>query len=277
MTTSEHERDDGRRAGDEEVASEGKEGQDGDLRGLLSSVGAVPLAMGVGALGLPLLMIVLFARVRETVEEFLTAQGAMGPLIFAAGVGVVTGLALSPTWLLAGFAGYLFGSLAGSAAAIGGITLGACIGYAICRLIAGPSVRRAIKQTPRFEIIRRAITDRGLGDEILAIGLIRFPPNSPFAATNFAMGVVGAKFLPFVIATPLGMAPRTILAAFLGAGVRAAGEALGERGPERPGWLMPLGIVLAVVVFFGVYKLFSKWVEAAMPEELRSVHGRVSK
>ena len=244
-----------------------------DLMQWARSIGVVPLVMAAATLGLPLLMVVVFARIREQVEAGLAALGAAAPAAYALGLAILTGVALSPTWLLALFSGYLFGPVMGSVAAVSGVTGGAAIGFLLAKTIASERVRASIAMSERAEAIRSALVDRRFRDEVFAIALVRFPPNSPFAATNLALAVVGAKFWPFIVATPIGMAPRTILAAVLGALGKAANENFGDVLENQPNWVRVAGIVLLLAVLIAIYQIFSRWITAALPEHLRNRGG----
>ncbi|MEM1165081.1 MAG: VTT domain-containing protein [Planctomycetota bacterium] len=193
--------------------------------------------------------------------------GLVGAAIYALAFALLTGCALMPTYALSGVAGYLFGAVAGSIAAVVGVTGGAAVGITLAGALAAGRVGEVLGRHPRAEFVRRALVDRSARDELLAIALLRLPPNSPFALTNVALAAARTRIVPTLIATCLGMAPRTILAAILGAGVRAAGEAIDEaRGAPR--WVMIAGVIVAIVVFVGLYKLFGRWIADAVRTNL---------
>jgi len=171
---------------------------------------------------------------------------------------ITAGLGVLPTVSQAILAGFAFGVSWGFPAALVGFGGASIIGYFIASVVARKRVEDEIHNHPKAAIIRDAFIRHGKVRALLILTLIRVPPNSPFALTNYAMSVSGVKLVPFLIATIVGMAPRTFAAVWIGAQVGSWDEA------KMPKWLVIGGIVLAVVILIGLGQFANKVVESAM-------------
>lgn len=172
--------------------------------------------------------------------------------IITAGIGVL------PTVSQAILAGFAFGVAWGFPAAMIGFGGASIIGYFIAGKIARKKVEDEIHKHPKAEIIRDAFIHHGKVRALVILTLLRVPPNSPFALTNYVMSVTGVKLVPFLIATIVGMAPRTFAAVWIGHQVTSWDEI------EKPKWLIIGGMVLAVAILVGLGQLANKAVEQAM-------------
>jgi len=176
----------------------------------------------------------------------------IGIFIITAGFGVL------PTVSQAILAGFAFGVAWGFPAALVGFGGASIIGYLIANRVARKKIESEIQNHPKAAIIRDAFLRHGKFRALMILILIRVPPNSPFALTNYAMSVSGVKLLPFLIATLVGMAPRTFAAVWIGAQVSNWDDA------KMPKWLIIGGIVLTVVILIGLGQIANKAVESAM-------------
>ncbi|MDX2132144.1 MAG: VTT domain-containing protein [Planctomycetota bacterium] len=192
-----------------------------DERTLMEKLGAAgPLAIASAIL--PLLgSLVLFANA-DAVRDALRAQGELGWATFVIGFAVLSGLALLPTYAQSGMAGYIFGAAWGAAGAVLGCVGGALIGYVVARTVAGERVKRAVHENPKWKAASEALLgeSHSLRRTTGMVSLIRLPPNSPFAITNLAMAGLRVRPDAYMIGTLVGITPRTVLAAFIGAGVQ---------------------------------------------------------
>lgn len=171
---------------------------------------------------------------------------------------VTAGLGVLPTVSQAILAGFAFGIVWGFPAALVGFAGASMIGYFVAGRVARKKVENEIQNHPKAAIIRDAFLRHGKMRALLILTLIRVPPNSPFALTNYAMSVSGVKLVPFMIATIVGMAPRTFAAVWIGAQVDSWDEV------QKPKWLIIGGIILAVVILIGLGQIANKAVETAM-------------
>ena len=235
------------------------------------SIGQVIKRLGPAAwLGIawaifPGVMGILLLTNMDFATRMLKGTEAEPGLPFMAGVGVyvaifiiTAGLGLLPTYSQAILAGFAFGVAWGFPAALLGFAGASIIGYFIAGRVARKKVEQEIHNHPKAEIVRDAFIRHGYGRALLILTLLRVPPNSPFALMNYVMSVSGVKLVPFLIATVVGMAPRTFVAVWIGAQVDSWDQI------EKPKWLVIAGIVLAVAILLALGKLANKAIEQAM-------------
>lgn len=181
-----------------------------------------------------------------------------GVMVYVAIFIVTAGLGILPTVSQAILAGFAFGIAWGFPAAMLGFTGASIIGYFVARFVARDRIESEIHKHKKVEIIRDAFIRHGYMRALCILTLLRVPPNSPFALTNYAMSVSGVKFIPFMIATIVGMAPRTFAAVWIGAQAESWDQV------HKPKWLIIGGIVLAVVILVGLGKLANKAIDQAI-------------
>lgn len=233
----------------------------------LREMGPVVWVMGLMSVTLPGIVgtFVLFGSVAkaERAQRFVEGLGPNAPWIVLAIFGVATGSAIAPTYALSFACGALFGSLpvAGSVA-MGGVVLGALIGYGWGALLARKRVMDVVNRHEKARIIRHALLDRPIHTEAWVVGLIRFPPNSPFALTNLVMSSLRVRLAAFFTGTLLGMMPRTVFAVWIGVKVGDLAKAQSASKDMR----LIIGAVIGVAVFVVVYRIMSKWARQALAE-----------
>lgn len=184
------------------------------------------------------------------------------PALYALAFGLATGLALLPTYALSAVSGYLFGQAGGSAVAMVGVTLGAAIGWVWASRLARDRLTARLAQSEKAEAVRRALVERSGLSATGLVTLLRFPPNSPFALTNLAMGAGGVRFVPFLLGTALGMAPRTILAALIGGAAADLAAALQKN--QGPGKYLAIGVSIAA--FIAIWIVVSRIAKRAIAD-----------
>lgn len=158
---------------------------------------------------------------REWVRAHVVAAGPWGPVVFVCGYAAWSLLPV-PKNVATAAAGVLFGIAGGSALAWVGATLGALAAFGLARALGRDLTSRLLRG-------RLAAADTALGDRgFVAVLLARLVPVVPFTAVNYASGVTGVRFVPYLTATMLGMVPGTLAYAALGAysGVDPTGTAL---------------------------------------------------
>lgn len=179
----------------------------------------------------------------------------LAALVAIALFAITTGSAIMPTYALSYACGVYFGQYWGGAVAILGAAFGALVGYAWGALLARNRVMQVVEANPKAAAIHASIVKRSLRDELLAVTLIRIPPNSPFALTNLVMSASGVRLVPYAIGSAIGIAPRTVAAVLIGA---AVGE-MSKRSEAGGRLKWAIGIAVAIVVFVILYRLFTRW------------------
>lgn len=209
------------------------------------------------------------------VAGFLNDLGRWGFLLYVAAFAVTSGFAVLPTYAQAALGGYAFGLVGGIPGALLGFVGGSVIGYTLARVTAGDDANKAIDDHPKWAAVRDAFVASSADAEksnfwrtLGIVTLVRFPPNSPFALTNLLMASVRVPRLIFLIGTAVGMLPRTALVVFIGhqvAQTLGADELTSDALKEaRPGWLLPVGIGLSVLVLVTLAVLGDKAIKKAV-------------
>jgi uncharacterized membrane protein YdjX (TVP38/TMEM64 family) len=184
-------------------------------------------------IALGLLAVGLFAAwrllpVKEWLRDFQSWIAGLGPL-----GGVLYGLAyiagavlFVPGIVLTLGAGFLFGLGWGVVLVSLASTAAAALAFLIARYVARGRVERLARKNPKFAAIDRAIGKNGWK----VVGLLRLSPLIPFSLSNYLYGLTSIRFLPFIVASWVGMLPGTFLYVYLG----AAGRSVGEKGARSP-------------------------------------------
>ena len=143
---------------------------------------------------------------------WLRAHPGSGLWIYLVGAAALTALAMLPTYACAFLGGWTFGLWLGFPISMAAFCGGALLAYIINARAAGERVVAIVKEHPKWEAVRVALLGSGFWKSLWIITLLRLPPQSPFAATNFILATTRAPIGAYVLATFIGMAPRTTAA-----------------------------------------------------------------
>lgn len=168
------------------------------LIGVAAVVGALAVVLAVRAVGVP------------DVRAAVASAGVWAPLLFVLFSGAVT-VTPVPRTVFTVAAGVLFGSVLGVLLAVAGTTLAAVAAFWLVRLVAGPFVERHAHRAG-IAWVRRRLARNGL----LAVASLRLIPMVPFAVLNYAAGLSGVRFVPYVLGTVIGILPGTVAVVVLG-------------------------------------------------------------
>lgn len=207
-----------------------------------------------------ILLLTMMPGIKARIEPAIEQLGLTAAVLYALLFAVASGFAILPTYAMSIAAGYFFGLPVGGPAAVIGVGVGAVIGYAWSSLLARKKAMQVIDSDKRARAVRDALADRGHIGTVGVVALLRFPPNSPFAITNLVMGATSVRFIPFAIGTVIGMAPRTILAAWIGS---TAGDLVDAVKSGAGPWKL-IGIGVSVAVALAVFWLFGRWSKQAL-------------
>lgn len=192
------------------------------------------------------------------ISDLLQVNPVLGWFGYVAVFIVSAGIGFLPTYGQSILGGWVFGLWAGFPGAMLGFVGGSVIGYVIAQRVSAHKVEDLIAQNPKSRAVRDALIGHGFWRTLGIVTLIRIPPNSPFALTNLVMASSGVGFVPYVIGTALGMAPRTFIAAALAAAGRATGARdIQEFITEQPWWALPAGLA-AMVICLGIVGLIAQ-------------------
>jgi uncharacterized membrane protein YdjX (TVP38/TMEM64 family) len=148
---------------------------------------------------------------------WLRLEATTGLWIYLLVAGGLIGISFVPTFACAILAGWTFGFAVGWPLAMAAITAGSVVAYAIARWIARERVLEVVQSRPRWNAIYRDMLGTTRMRTTVVITLLRIPPTSPFALTNFALAAARVPLREYIIGTVVGIAPRTAMAALAGA------------------------------------------------------------
>ena len=144
-------------------------------------------------------------EVRDWGEEL----GWAGPLVFIPAAAFALCLFV-PGPVLAGGAGLLFGTAAGTPLALAFIVLGAVMQMSISRYLAGDAATHLLpERVKRFD---RFIDERGFW----AVFYMRLAPAIPYNLVNYGAGLTSLKVRAMAAGTAVGALPRTFAWVALG-------------------------------------------------------------
>jgi uncharacterized membrane protein YdjX (TVP38/TMEM64 family) len=162
---------------------------------LAAAVGAVLLVRSGGVVG-----------VRESVR----AAGIWAPALFVV-LQVAVTVSPVPRTVFTVAAGVLFGSANGVLLAVVASTLAAVVAFWLVRL-AGHRLVARFADRPALRWMRARLDRSGL----LAVTSLRLIPAGPFSVMNYAAGLSGVRFAPYLLGTALGIVPGTVAMVVLG-------------------------------------------------------------
>jgi uncharacterized membrane protein YdjX (TVP38/TMEM64 family) len=140
--------------------------------------------------------------------------------IFAGIAGILAGIALLPSFLLAGFIGFATdGAVWGFALALLSLILATSVGMTLSRLLAPGAIEAILAAKPKWLQAYHDLQTKDGKSLLFAIFLARLSPQAPFALTNLMLGQLQVPIVHLTLSSWLGLVPRTIFSAAAGAGV----------------------------------------------------------
>ena len=207
------------------------------------------IAVGVGVIAV--IAAVKFLPVAEWLKHFtewIKGLGPLGILLYIAVYAIATVIFL-PGWIFTVGAGIAFGLAWGTVAAISGATIGATLAFLISRYAARGAVSKRFAKNKRFKQIDGAIGKQGWK----MVGLLRLSPLMPFNLSNYLYGLTAIEFVPYVIASFVGMLPGTLLYVYLGTVGQIGLEASKGGAHRSPLQYVFLGVGLVATAIVTVF------------------------
>ena len=164
----------------------------------------------------------------EKVRTFVLSFGVWAPLVYLAAYGQpIVPLPASVMTITGGLA---FGPLSGTVMALVGATIRACSEFGVARLLG----RQVVEKLLRGKV---AALDQSLGQNgFKAVLLIRLIPNLPFDMQNYGLGFSRVRFVPYALASFIGMTPGSFAYVYLGYSL------------TDPAQLWKLGIAVGIIL-----------------------------
>ncbi len=189
--------------------------------------------------------------------------GIWGPILFGLAY-VVAVVALAPASALTIAGGLAFGFWAFPLVLVAA-TVGASLAFLVSRAFLRDRVKSFVEPRAKLRAIDNAVSEDGWK----IVGLLRLSPLFPFNLQNYFFGATQIRFLPYLAATAVGIAPGTFVYVYLGTLGKVAGS--GEDGGALKWLFFGVGLVATVaVVAFVTHKARDKLKEAGVGEESKS-------
>ncbi|QKG53533.1 TVP38/TMEM64 family protein [Hymenobacter sp. BRD67] len=201
---------------------------------------AVPLLGSTSALGL------LYER-PTLLHELSPSQSLLYFLV----VGLTMALALTPTTFVAIITGYYFG-WSGLAGMVVAYALASALGYELARRLDHGKLRSFLHHFPKADAVLGELQSQSWS----LIILTRLSPVLPFALMTFVLAIVGVARRRFLVASVVGMLPRSLF--FYWLGTKAQDVLMLLRDPDEGtlSKLVLLGLVAASL--FGLFIVFNQ-------------------
>lgn len=177
------------------------------------------------------------------IAVWLQSHDRAGLLIYTMGGALLTALAVLPTYACAFLGGWTFGFWVGFPASMAAFCGGAMLAYEVNARAAGDRVVEIVREHPKWEAVRVALLGSGFLKTLWIITLLRLPPQSPFAATNFILATTRAPRGAYLLATLIGMAPRTAAAVWA-----AAHASKLDFADSRSIWGYVVGLLVTILI-----------------------------
>jgi uncharacterized membrane protein YdjX (TVP38/TMEM64 family) len=188
---------------------------------------------------MPVVGTLVLLGVVSRVSPWLRDHGWIGVIVFIAAFAFLNGFALMTTYANSLLAGWTFKFALGFPTALASLAGAGILGYALAGRIVGHRVQDVIAQHPKWEIIRQALVGGSTLRSALIVLLLRISPALPFETTNALLAMCGVRFVPFIVGTTIGIAPRVAAVCWAGASMR---ELTLDKPPH------PLAIVLGLAI-----------------------------
>ena len=218
---------------------------DKNLRNKLLIGAAVVIALAAAGFLLPI------GDWVKSLEGWISDLGALGVVAFVA-LYVIATVTLVPASAFTLLAGLAYGPW-GFPLVVGSATLGACAAFLIGRHLARERVKKRVEDNDKLQAVDRAVEQEGWK----IVGLLRLSPVFPFGLQNYFFGITEIGFLPYALATFVGIMPGTALYVYLGSIGKAGGG-----GPAQWAFLIA-GLVATAAVFW----LVTRRARAALEEK----------
>lgn len=196
----------------------------------------------------------LYAYVRG-ILHWTEGLGLWGAVIIALTY-IPASVLLLPGTILTMGAGFVLGVFHGTVAALVGSMLGAVSAFFLGRTIARDWVAERLSGNRRFLVLDRAVADQGFKVVLLA----RLSPVFPFNVLNYAFGLTGIPFWPYIIASLIGVIPGTLMYVYLGGGARSFAEIVAKeaQSPSLQQSFFWAGLILTVAAVFYITRIARK-------------------
>jgi uncharacterized membrane protein YdjX (TVP38/TMEM64 family) len=207
---------------------------------------AVPLLGSASLLGL------LYQR-----QELLQNLTPVQQLLYFVVIAFTMAFAFTPTTFVAIVTGYYFGWL-GLPGMVLAYALASIIGYELAQRLDHGKLRNFLHLFPKADAVLGELQNQSWQ----LIILTRLSPVLPFALMTFVLAIVGVPRRRFLVASVLGMLPRSLF--FYWLGTQASDVLALLRDPDQGTLSKAVLIVLVAASLFGLFIVFNRALQKAL-------------
>lgn len=187
--------------------------------------------------------LVPFVEWIEAFRGWILSLGALGVVLFIALYVLIT-VGLGPATALTLSAGLAYGAW-GFPLVLASATLAAAMAFLLGRYVARERVSQFIRRDSRLDVLNKAVSAEGWR----VVALLRLSPLLPYGVQSYLFSVTEIQFVPYVLATFIGIMPASALFVYIG----SLGTSLASTG-----WLQWLfiggGLVATAIVVWVIGK-----------------------
>jgi uncharacterized membrane protein YdjX (TVP38/TMEM64 family) len=207
---------------------------------------AVPLLGSASLLGL------LYQR-----QQLLQNLTLVQQLLYFVVIAFTMAFAFTPTTFVAIVTGYYFGWL-GLPGMVLAYALASIIGYELAQRLDHGKLRNFLHLFPKADAVLGELQNQSWQ----LIILTRLSPVLPFALMTFVLAIVGVPRRRFLVASVLGMLPRSLF--FYWLGTQASDVLALLRDPDQGTLSKAVLIVLVAASLFGLFVVFNRALQKAL-------------
>ena len=204
------------------------------------------LLVAVPLLGSSSLRLLLYER-----QQLLQHLGVGQELLYFVVIAITMAFAITPTTFVAIVTGYYFG-WAGLAGMVLAYALASAIGYELAQRLDHGKLRHFLHLFPKAEAVLGELQHQSWQ----LILLTRLSPVLPFALMTFVLAIVGVPRRRFLVASVVGMLPRSLF--FYWLGTEASDVLTLLRDPDQGSLSKIVLIGLVAASLFGLFFVFNR-------------------
>ncbi|ALW85325.1 hypothetical protein AUC43_09590 [Hymenobacter sedentarius] len=210
------------------------------------------LLVAVPLLGSSSLLLLLYER-----QQLLQHLSVGQQLLYFVVIAITMAFAFTPTTFVAIVTGYYFG-WAGLAGMVLAYALASAIGYELAQRLDHGKLRHFLHLFPKAEAVLNELQHQSWQ----LILLTRLSPVLPFALMTFVLAIVGVPRRRFLVASVVGMLPRSLF--FYWLGTEASDVLTLLRDPDQGALSKMVLIGLVAASLFGLLFIFNRALQKAL-------------
>ncbi|MFD3000100.1 TVP38/TMEM64 family protein [Pontibacter toksunensis] len=205
----------------------------------------------------PVVVSSTLAVVLYNYQDLLTDLSWVEMLLYFTVISVTMALALTPTTFVALVSGFYLG-WSGFTGIVVSYGIAALIGYSLARIIDHGKMMSFLNRFEKARILMQELRNQSWS----LIILTRISPVLPFALMNFVLSLLQVDRQRFIIASIIGMLPRTLFFFWIGTQARDIVSVLQDPDAGAGGQILLISLI--VISIGGLYFLFDRALKRAL-------------